>query len=324
MKKITIMILSILSAIVLFSCSNTLSPIAGDAETGNSHLSISSSAKNTTGEEEGTVSSFFVAINEKLEADGANYRASMADIYTDAASGQNGRIIYANDRAKKLDAHFVPGDPRRDGRTNITWAVDQVEAGTESGLTPAQTNTAITNAMATWDNVQCSTIPLTKVPDWGLDLGYVQFLLGFGGVQGYLADITQAGWLPGDFFDALEPGGSGYILGVTFTFIWVGADGPTDINNDGKIDVAFREIYYNDLFYWSTNGNIDVESVALHETGHGLSQDHFGAIFRTDANGKLHFAPLAVMNAAYTGVQQQLTGTDIGGHCSIWGNWPNN
>jgi hypothetical protein len=57
--------------------------------------------------------------------------------------------------------------------------------------------------------------------------------------------------------------------------------------------------------------------------GHGLSQDHFGKIFRTK-NGKLHFAPLAVMNAVYYDVQQELKGTDVGGHCSIWGSWPNN
>ena len=34
-------------------------------------------------------------------------------------------------------------------------------------------------------------------------------------------------------------------------------------------------------------------------------------------------APEAVMNAAYTGPQRELLGTDNGGHCSIWGNWPN-
>ena len=67
-----------------------------------------------------------------------------------------------------------------------------------------------------------------------------------------------------------------------------------------------------------------METVALHETGHGLSQGHFGKAFVTNSNGKLHFAPLAVMNAGYTGVQQSLAGTDNWGHCSMWGSWPNN
>ncbi len=36
------------------------------------------------------------------------------------------------------------------------------------------------------------------------------------------------------------------------------------------------------------------------------------------------FTVVAVMNAAYSGVQQGLAGTDSAGHCSIWGSWPNN
>ena len=55
----------------------------------------------------------------------------------------------------------------------------------------------------------------------------------------------------------------------------------------------------------------------------GLSQAHFGKLFRTDANGKLHFTPRAVMNAGYTGIQQQIGKTDNAGHCSNWANWPN-
>ena len=50
---------------------------------------------------------------------------------------------------------------------------------------------------------------------------------------------------------------------------------------------------------------------------------HFGKLFRTDANGKLHFTPRAVMNAGYTGIQQQIGKTDNAGHCSNWANWPN-
>jgi len=36
----------------------------------------------------------------------------------------------------------------------------------------------------------------------------------------------------------------------------------------------------------------------------------------------MHFAPLAVMNASYTGVQQELTGTDAAAFCSLWATWP--
>ena len=67
-----------------------------------------------------------------------------------------------------------------------------------------------------------------------------------------------------------------------------------------------------------------MQGTALHETGHGLGQAHFGKIFQTVANGKVHFAPFAVMNAVDPGFPTQvLQGTDRGGHCSIWANWPN-
>jgi hypothetical protein len=88
--------------------------------------------------------------------------------------------------------------------------------------------------------------------------------------------------------------------------------------------VAWREIYYNDAFLWRDGATYDVETIALHEAGHGLSQAHFGKAFADAGKGKLHFAPRAVMNAAYSGVQTEIDGTDKGGHCSIWGNWPNN
>ena len=70
--------------------------------------------------------------------------------------------------------------------------------------------------------------------------------------------------------------------------------------------------------------HFDIETVALHEAGHGLSQGHFGKKFRTDKNGKIHFSPRAVMNASYSGIQTEILKTDNAGHCSIWANWPQN
>jgi hypothetical protein len=259
-------------------------------------------------------------LNIQLAAVGADYRVSMVETYT--IGDEVGRTVYFDDRTKQLAHHFVPGDPRRGGFADIAWLTDRVDES--SSLPEADTSAAIGRAMNTWDSVKSTNIPLTGLPDFGLDWGYVQWLLGLGGVPGWYADVTHAGFLPGAFFDALEPGGSTSILGVTFTFVWVDGQGdPTDINKDGKIDVAFREIYYSDAFPWgiNTNSPIDVETVALHESGHGLSQGHFGAAFRTP-NGKLHFAPRAVMNAGYSGVQQRLRGTDVGGHSSIWASWP--
>lgn len=259
-------------------------------------------------------------INDQLASSGAAYRADYAEYITSLDSANEaGQTVFFNNRGnKQLAAHFVPGDPRRGGASNITYIVDQTE-GTVDGLTTAQTTAAIDRAMATWDGVDCSNIPIVKLPDiGGLDLGIVELQNGLGGSPFVFADITHAGWLPGGI---LPPN----VIAVTFTFIFINPDNtPTDIDNNGKADTAFREILYNNAFVWNINANIDVETIALHEAGHGLSQGHFGTAFLTNSNGQLHFAPRAVMNAAYSGVQQGLAGTDSGGHCSIWGSWPNN
>ena len=185
--------------------------------------------------------------------------------------------------------------------------------------------------MMTWQDQGCSTIPLVRLEgDPTIDYGVIQWFLGLGGSPVASADVTHAGWLPRELFDliTLEGDGGDFILGITFGFVFVEADQTfTDVDGNGKLDIMFREIYYNDNFNWSIDrdldGEIDVETIALHEAGHALSQEDFGKIFRTGRNGKIRFAPRAVMNAAYSGVQQMLTGTDNGGHCSIWAAWPN-
>jgi hypothetical protein len=247
------------------------------------------------------------------------YRVDRAEYITLGEAGAIGQTIFFNDRGnKQLASHYVPGDPRRGGRTNITYIVDQTE-GAVDNLAVGQTNDAIDRAMTTWNNVNCSTIPITKLPNVpGVDLGVVEFLNGLGGSPSNAADITHAGWLPAGL---LPPN----VIAVTFTFMFVDAAGnPTDIDNNNKIDTAFSEILYNDAFTWQINGDVDVETIALHESGHALSQGHFGKAFITNSNGKVHFAPTAVMNAAYSGIQQEIKGTDNGGHCSNWGKWPNN
>jgi len=131
--------------------------------------------------------------------------------------------------------------------------------------------------------------------------------------------------MPAAFFDAIATGGSAFILGVTYTIIFIDDVGnPTDLDNNGKADVAFRETYYNDTFAWRIGSTYDVETIALHEAGHGLSQAHFGTAFRDVGSGKLHFSPRAVMNAAYSGIQTSIDQTDNAGHCSNWASWSNN
>ena len=138
--------------------------------------------------------------------------------------------------------------------------------------------------------------------------------------QGAHADIQHAGW------EMLEVEGEDFwdgVLGVTFTFIFYDENGwYTDIDRNRKLDVAFREIYYSPIAPWAIGDDYDVETIALHEMGHGLSQAHFGKFFVTWTNLKGHRAPFALMNPWYWGVQHTLTGTDVAGHCSNWASWP--
>ncbi len=263
--------------------------------------------------------------NAQLALQGAEYRIAYAEYYTLGESGEVGTVIFANNRGnKQTGLEFIPDDPRRGGidgdpNTIDSW-VDVTQGATASGLSAFETTNAIARAMGTWDDATCSELGASVTPV-GVDIGLVQAILGYGGTGIAVSDVMHAGWLPGGFFDLLAPGGSGFILGVTFTLTFAGGD----LDGDGAPDLGAREIYYNDAFSWADDGtsSIDVETVALHEAGHGLSQAHFGKIFGTAANGKIHFSPRAVMNAAYSGVQRDLTGTDGAGHCSMWASWPN-
>jgi len=265
------------------------------------------------------------ALNVQLEAQGAPYRAAVAEYITGPGGSEAGNTVLSKVVGNKhLTADFVPFDPRRawsgpatGPADDITYAIDQTGDAVPffGGLSAAQTTAAIQAAMGTWDGVVCSTLPLTQNPDGGVDIGFIAFLNGLGGSPSIVADVQHAGWRDINF--------AGGILGVTFTLIFVSGGVPTDIDNNGLADVAFREIYYDPSFSWANNGvaNIDVQTVALHEAGHGLSQAHFGTIMRQD-NGTLIIAPRAVMNALYAGPLRALQGTDDGGHCSNWANWP--
>ena len=327
MKGFSFRVIAAMIALVLIAagCGQQEPSAPEHPEAGAPTGSFSKLHKGAAGEDLKITSDALDAINVMLAKEGKEYRVAYAEYITSGESNEVGQTIYArNVGNKQLGADFVPGDPRRGGRYDVTWINDAFDGSATGGLTPAVTYAAIGRAMDTWQNVQCSTIPLTNLGSYNFDFGYVQYLVGMGGVGGWAADITHAGWLPKAFFNAISPpNGGDFILGVTFTFIWVSGGQPTDIDNNGKTDVAFREIYYNNGFPWQINGTYDVETIALHEAGHGLSQAHFGKVFRTTANGKLHFSPRAVMNAVYAGVQQQLLGTDEAGHCSIWANWPN-
>jgi hypothetical protein len=272
---------------------------------------------------EDDVKAILNTMNGQLAQAGEDFRIQKAELLT---FDEEGITVLATDFEPHLDSHWVPNDERRYGVPEIYWLIDQVDQTADVAWPSAYA--AIDGAMNTWDTTPCANIPLVQVPDYDIDWGYVQYLLGMGGISGWLADLTHGGWLPREFFDAIGGAGGGdSILGVTFTFIWIDTETeePTDINGDGKDDVAFREIYYNDEFSWGINppslSVIDIETVALHETGHGLSLGHYGIILLLP-NGELLIIPRAVMNAIYYGVLQNLRWADKLAFCSLWAFWP--
>lgn len=254
----------------------------------------------------------------------SNFTVFSAEYITAEESGQIGRTVYFNNVGnKQLSADFVPG-LTLDGTDNVSFYIDENRPSAD--LAVGVTSAAISRAMQTWDGVTCSELGMYQAPsNHAISTGFVSKIFGFGGSFAYTADVVHAGWLPASFFDVLAPGGGTFILGVTFTIVFTDENGDlSDVDNNGKADVAWREIYYNDAFLWADGARYDVETIALHEAGHGLSQGHFGKAFVTDSNNVLHFSPRAVMNAAYSGIQTQIGETDNAGHCSNWSSWPNN
>ena len=134
------------------------------------------------------------------------------------------------------------------------------------------------------------------------------------------ADLTQAGFQGRLLFPPVRN-----FLAVCWTYMWRDENGWTDINKDGKRDVAFREIYYNDRWEWSDTdevpeGHFDFPTIALHEVGHGLSLGHVGTTFK-DKDGNIHAKPRAVMNPMYEDMLRVPTGRDNGSFCDAWANW---
>lgn len=326
---------------IMLACSDDESPTALDFARGGPTLTAAQ-AKDTDALRQ-ELTQILDDVNRRLSRGRADVRvAAITTIGTPEAQGIT--VLWRDIGNKHIGVDFVPGDPRRAAGSpeggwspdpnEILFAIDTGDGTTLNGVGSAATTQQIREAMATWDAERCSNLNLTEVPAGG-DLGFLAALLAAGGSFNVVADIQHAGWLE------LESGAT--TIAFTAPFIWVdGATGvPTDIDGNGELDYAFAEIYYDAFcqgcavpgpWIWTVDDDtntpgvldIDIQSVALHEAGHGLSQAHFGKGFLTDSNGKLHLSPNSVMKAAYVDPIHELHGSDNGGHCSLWGSWPNN
>jgi len=247
--------------------------------------------------------------------------------------GVSPHTIEANDRTHRFSSLFVENDPRRASPPNtITYLVDGSD-GAAFGFDPARVLVVLPNAvtepeidaaMAAWDDFQCNGPNVTKVSDPGEDPDWLDNIFAGTPVNPAVpyADVVHAGWLPATFFDRLRPNGGSFLLGFTVTFTFLNPDGTrSDIDRDGRPDAAWREIYYNRGFTWGTGGNLlndDIQTVAIHESGHAFGLGHFGKV--TEKDGIFHFSPRAAMNAVVPPEDREIYGTDIASFCSVWAN----
>ena len=223
-------------------------------------------------------------------------------------------------------------DPRgfwNDPEAGLTYGVKEGNQSSDVNLT--NQIGWMHDSIMTWDNLACADLTLSENDVDDNTPGLVQNFFAGGGINIGLieANLTQVGFLG---ISSIFPPGSN-TLGVAYTLFWTDAEGNfTDIDGNGKIDVALRELYYNDQYEWADNGVegpqangsriFDFPTVAIHEAGHGVSMAHFGNI--GVKNGSLFVSPRSIMNAIYGGLLREPVGRDKGSLCSNWAQWPNN
>jgi hypothetical protein len=292
-----------------------------------------------------TYSPLLAQINDGLAASRAPYRVTSAELRI-AADGWNGvssTVLVANNRARSLGVEWVKGDPRRGGNAGVTYAFGSNTAiapttrdpnGSNVRLvTPAAQAAYVDEAMSAWRNVGCSSKPITKVAiPAGTDPDILdQLILGQAPSANYAtpADIVHSGWQLASWFRTLAGGTAGNsIIGVTMFFGFTDADGNfTDIDRNGKVDLALSEMFYNDRFFWGNGAPnvVDFYSILTHESGHALGLNHFGKVFITKRDASdgisiadIKYAPYALMNAVYVTGRNEIVGTDVSSFCSIW------
>lgn len=291
------------------------------------------------------VSPVLAALDAQLAAAGSNLRVAKAEFIVDTGNYVGGsQTLIADDRARGIGAQWVPGDPRRGGRVGVTYAFDPFQGRNPftrnpdgSGLRQmpfSELDPILETTMSAWRTRNCMSAPVTRVPvPAGVDPDLLdQIFLGSDGAgrtYQQVSDIVQAGWQRPSFFTAIAGPAGANIIGVTFTFWYVDANGnPTDIDHDGNRDTGLAEIYYNTAFAWGSTqalNVVDFYTILTHETGHAMGLAHFGKVFVTKHDGAdgiqiadIKYAPQALMNAVYVTGRTDIMGTDNSSFCQIW------
>lgn len=243
------------------------------------------------------------AANVDLKAMWLDYRLESIE-YLTVGQGRAGSRIH------QQPFRWVDGDPRRGGRSgHLSFLIDgSWGAVTSSGVPAGAAEAAVRRAVKTWAQDACLDGVTVAERAWeGGDVTVTDSFLGSGDFgDPFVADVVIAGWV-----SAGAPLFRDDTLAVSATYVFIDrtTGEPTDLDGDGRMDVALNEVWFNDAFDWQVNAEppaLDVETAALHELGHALSLGHFGS------------PPAAVMNPVYTGPLHRLEPMDHAGLCTLW------
>lgn len=259
---------------------------------------------------------------------------------TDYPPGQP--TLYVADRSLRLPTQFVSNDPRRRTNVGLEWTFDtrRTQAltlvnGVPQMLTTADVVNQTRLAVNSWISLPCYSAYFAELP-YPIAPGFENiewiddFYLG-AEPQPFrpVAEITVGGFLAASFFRQIFPASGDNVLGVAYQFAFYDPETgrPTDIDRNGKLDGFWSEIYFNGLHYWgdATAPGVDpfsvfdLQTVALHESGHTFGLGHFGRLLEN--HGGFHVNGHNIMTNLYLGPVRTVSGIPTGTFCGLYGNW---
>ncbi len=236
--------------------------------------------------------------------------------------------------------HFWQPDTAGEQTLTLSYAIDANFLASSSTVDKAAARAAATRALQTWvdafQGAATHTIaPWPAVPNQGVSPPAAwegPFLDDWFADQNLPTERQQyPGSLPGwganfDIFS--RPTGFTLDSGVLHFEMGPGNLGFTVINRTGNALLSV-DIYLNEDFIWTDDGSagFDIETVILHELGHGFGLDHpqeaqqYGGV-NLDPDSFLPGAPWSpadVMHPDYTGIKRALTADEAGGLRFLYG-----
>jgi hypothetical protein len=300
-----------------------------------------------------------VEVNKALKDAGKRLALHSVEIYsTDNMGGQEVLINSLPGGLQKITGHWVANDPRRAlpgiSGDALTYSFDRVNGsfsgtgtdGSAINLPYETVAAAFEKGVNVWRGVHCrNKLKLIGQDPGQSDLGVTQLLRGWGGGSFDIAgDIQFGGFMPPAVFDAHRPGGGDFVTAVTYGYVFVDENGvPTDINNDGLMDLALKEIYFNNKFPYCVAGSCtaankttfpyegfnfpatySLDGIFAHEFGHGLALNHFNKTSVNLKDNTIKVVPDSLMSTYQPNPQATLKATDNASYCKTWNSWPNN